>query len=209
MLVSLSDMKTYLNIPTLTTTYDAFLTQQLTLVSDMVEAYCGRKFQSATYIQTLYSEDYLGEMQNKLMLYHFPVKTIASVNIDTSPVTDYKVAKEYGIISKQYGFFGSGKELVVTYDAGYDVIPAPITTGIMSIVEEKYNRHKSGVSLNFGSDIQRVSIPGTISIDFDYTLTSNDRKTKFGIILGNYINLFDAYRSERNIIGSGKLTYVG
>jgi hypothetical protein len=78
----------------------------------------------------------------------------------------------------------------------------------LSIIEERYNKKKSGISLNFGSDVQRVSIAGTISVDFDYSLQSNERVSAYGTILGNYINVLDQYRSERVLTGSGMITYV-
>ncbi len=47
-----------------------------------------------------------------------------------------------------------------------------------------------------------------MSIDFDYTLQANERKTGFGMILGNYVNILDQYRSERPLIGAIKENYV-
>ena len=73
---------------------------------------------------------------------------------------------------------------------------------------ERYNKKSSGVDLNFGSDVQRVSIPGAISIDFDYSLSNNERKSAYGVILGSNSNILDDWRSERSVIGSGKLEYV-
>ena len=87
-------------------------------------------------------------------------------------------------------------------------MPTTIQYVVKAIVEERYNKKLSGVSLNFGSDVQRISIPGTISIDFDYTLTSNDRVNAFGNLLGSYLNLLDFYRSERAILGASRLNYV-
>jgi len=79
---------------------------------------------------------------------------------------------------------------------------------VYSLVEERYNKKLNGVNLNFGSDIQSVSIAGTISVQFDYSLESNTRKIGMGTILGNYVNVLDKYRSERVISGSGRLAYV-
>lgn len=200
-------MKTYLGISS--NTYDTFLTDQLNLVSDVVEAYCRRKFMTANYVETFYLDDF--EMKpTVLTTFHYPIKTITSIveDIVTISVDDYRVQKDYGIITKPDYFFREASKVIITYQAGFDVAPSPIRSVVMSIVEERYNKKVSGVSLNFGSDVQRVSIPGTISIDFDYSLTSNDRKNAFGNIVGNYMNILDPYRSERALMGPGRIAYV-
>jgi len=112
------------------------------------------------------------------------------------------------VTSSTNNFFLEGNILEIVYVAGYAALPAPIKSVELSILEERYNKKKSGISLNFGSDVQRVSIAGTISVDFDYSLQSNERVSAYGTILGNYINVLDQYRSERVLTGSGMITYV-
>lgn len=208
MLVSLADMKTYLGIDTLDTSQDAFLTEQLTLVSDAVEAYCRRVFTEDEYIQTYYKNDY--PISRQLLTFHYPVSAIDSIVEDgvTVDAADYRLQKGTGSVIKPYGNFYIAEETVVTYTAGYISIPSPVLNVVKSVVEERYNKKISGVTLNFGSDVQRISIPGSISIDFDYSLSNNDRKTSFGVILGSHVNVLDFYRSDRAIVGSGKLEYV-
>jgi hypothetical protein len=207
MLVSLADMKTYLVISG--STYDAFLTEQLTLVSDAVEGFCRRKFITANYIQTYYLEDFESK-PNVLDTFHFPLSVVTYVKEDgiTVDSADYRIHKPTGLITKPSYFFSCASVVEISYTAGEAAAPTPVQYVVKSIVEERYNKKVSGVSLNFGSDVQRVSIPGTISIDFDYTLTSNDRKNSFGNILGNYINNLDPYRSERAVNGAARIAYV-
>lgn len=205
MLVTLSDMKSYLNISD--NSQDAFLTDQLNLVSDTIEAYCRRVFNVATYEQTFYYQDY--EPVSKMELFHFPLVSVTSIVEDgtTLSTSEYRVNLPTGIIHKDCGFFYA-KQTVVTYSAGFATLPSPVKSVVYSVVEERYNKKSSGVNLNFGSDVQRISIPGAISIDFDYSLSNNDRKTPFGLILGNHLNVLDHYRSERAVVGSGKLVYI-
>ncbi len=206
MLASLADVKTYLGIST--DDDDTFLTQQITLVSDVIEAYCRRKILEADYSQTFYRGDY---NPSKLVeLYYFPVSAVTSIEVDEvalDPET-YRLHKPTGRITSTEGSFFIGEETIVLYTAGYAELPTPIMSVLSSIVGERYNKKKSGVDLNFGTDVQRISIPGAISIDFDYTLANNERKSTYGTILGNYVNILDDYRSERSVIGSGKLEYV-
>lgn len=205
MLVTLSDVKSYLGITG--TTYDAFLTEQITLVSDTIEAYCRRKFLSASYTQTFYSDE--NSPSKTLSLFMYPVISVASVVADDVAVTGYRTNKGTGILTRPDSYFFLGKETVVTYTAGFTTLPTPIRQVIYSLMEERYNKKVSGVAINFGSDVQRVSIPGTISIDFDYTLQNNERTSAFGTILGSYVNSLSYYRSHRAVLGDDKLIYLG
>jgi len=100
------------------------------------------------------------------------------------------------------------QELEVEYTAGYSDIPSVIEDVVFNVVEQRYNKKASGVALSFGNDVQRVSIPGVMSVDFDYTLQANERQSKYGMILGNYGNVLDPWRSERALIGEIKDNYV-
>lgn len=206
MLDTLANVKARLGITT--SDDDVFLTTQITLISDVIENYCGRKFAEADWIQTFYKDD-LTTLQ-KLTLFHFPVSDIAELTVDGVDVdpADIRIHKPTAIIKKKDKSLFLGEEIIVTYTAGYASIPTPILDVLDSIVSERYNKKKSGVELNFGSDVQRISIPGAISIDFDYSLTNNQRSSAFGTIIGNHANTLDAYRSERVVLGTGKLEYV-
>jgi hypothetical protein len=206
-LITLSEAKNYLGISAADTSFNSFLTQQISVVSEAIEAYCRRKFAQATYTQTYSFEDY-GYSPDELPLFMYPLVSITSITEDGIDLADYKANLPTGVIVNKGGFFTTGHELEVVYVAGYATIPALVKQVCYNVVEERYNKKKSGVSLNFGSDVQRISIPGTISIDFDYTLTQNERSNSFGSILGNNLNVLDFFRSERIVSGSGKLIYV-
>lgn len=204
MLSTLAEVKTRLGITT--DADDAFLTQQITLISDVIEAYCRRKFEEADWVQTFYKEDMTSVKE--LVLFHFPVSEISDLQIDDVPVTALRLHKESGTVRRSDKGNFTGEVIEVTYTAGYAEIPTPILDVLDSIVGSRYNKKKSGVSLDFGSDVQRISIPGAISIDFDYSLANNERKSAFGTILGNHANVLDSYRSERAVVGSSTLKYV-
>ncbi len=207
MLDSLVNVKSRLNITG--STYDTFLTAQITLVSDTIEAYLRRKLLTTTFTQTFYKTDYC---YSKLMeLFCYPVTELTSVVEDGVPVdaATYRLHKPTGrVLKTDRSYFFGADETVVTYDSGYDSLPTPILSVLDSVVQERYNKQTSGIDLNFGSDVQRISIPGAISIDFDYTLNNNDRKSAFGVILGANLNILDPYRCDRAILGSSKLIYV-
>lgn len=216
MLVSLADMKSYLGIDSSDTTYDAFLTLQLEIVSESIEGYCGRSFEKRTWNQTLYKQDWVN--QDKIYLYHYPLtQQVTSITKDDGTPMDLDEVVNLNPVAmlRRLGddgkflnfFFFDCDSIEVEYEAGYATIPAPIRSVVYSLVSETYSKKKVGIDVNFGNDVQRLSIPGVISIDFDYTLQSNERKNKYGMILGNYLNVLDSYRSERSI-GLGSLEYV-
>jgi hypothetical protein len=207
---TLTNIKSRLNITG--SSYDTFLQAQIDLISDTIEAYCRRVFTEADYVQTFYRDDYCA--CRLLELYHFPVTSDGSdiVITEDGQVLDtegFRLHKPSGRITRtDGGLFFLSEETEVEYSAGFTTIPSPILGVLDSLVLERYNKQSSGVGLNFGSDVQRISIPGSISIDFDYTLNNNDRKSAFGVVLGNNLNVLDSYRSERAILGASHLVYV-
>jgi hypothetical protein len=188
--------------------YDDFLTNQINLISEVIEAYCRRKFSATDWTQTFYDKSF-GRFR-PIELYYFPIISLASLNIDGVVLDSSSliIHKPTAQIRQKDGGSSYGEEIIVTYRAGYETIPLPILSVLDALIEERYNKKKSGVDLNFGSDVQRISIPGAISIDFDYTLSNNDRKSSYGVILGNYVNILDDWRSERAVLGSDKIEYI-
>lgn len=206
MLDTLANVKSRLGITT--SADDAFLTAQITLISDTIEAYCRRSFVVDDYIQTFYRGDYVPSRM--LELFHYPLTAVATIEEDGIELdTDfYRVHKPTGRIIRTDGIFFFSNETVVTFSSGLAAIPTPILSVLDSLVQERYNKKTSGLDLNFGSDVQRISIPGAIAIDFDYSLNNNERKSAFGVILGSNLNILDQYRSERAILGNSTLVYV-
>lgn len=203
MIVTLVEMKAYLN--ELTTDYDVFLTQQLAVVNNAIENYCGRKFDPTTYTQTFYRDDIGQDSVSELFTFHYPVSLVTSATDENGEVyTDIRLRGEKGQLvlqesnRKQKWFFGYEK-LTVVYDAGYTTMPPELQQVVYSIVAEAYNKQRNGIDVGFGNDVQRVSIAGVMSVDFDYTLQPNERSSAFGMIIGNWSNVLDFYRSERAI----------
>jgi hypothetical protein len=143
-------------------------------------------------------------------MFHYPLISVTSVDEDdiTLPTSEYRVHYPTGTITKPEFFFTGIEVTEITYSAGYATTPVIVKNVILALIQEKFNQKTSGVPLNFGSDVQSIAIPGTISISYDYSLDSNQRKSAYGVIIGSYANALDMFRSERRVIGSGKLKYV-
>ena len=208
-LITLSDMKDYLGETS--SDYDTFLTTQLEVVSEAVENYCGRKFAQASYTQTFYWDDFKVP-QKYLYLFHYPLISIESAEINNesilSSIRFHKPSAKVTYFPRQFFFSWEREEVVFEYTAGFATVPAPVLSVVRTVVEERYNKKVAGIDLNFGKDVQQISIPGTINVAFDYTLQANERKNAFGMILGDQTNILDMYRSERPIVGEIKENYV-
>lgn len=206
MLSTLTEIKTYLGFASPATpdaTWDSFLTFQGELMTETIEGYCGRLFQSATYVQKFYREHRVGKLKD-IYTYQFPIISITEITEDDGdPITDYLIEKDVGLISRSFPevWLGCTDILEITYVAGFAVVPKPVMYTYYSLIEANYNKKKAGVDINFGRDVQRISIPGALSIDFDYTLDANERKNRYGAILNGYLNILDPYRSERVLTG--------
>lgn len=204
---TLANVKERLNITN--GDYDAFLQTQIDLVSDAIEGYLRRKVLQTTYTQHFYKEDYRRSLM--LELYAYPIASVASIVEDTVPLdsSNWRLHKPSGRITRlDFTAFFWASETIVTYTAGLADVPNPVLSVLDSCVQERYNKQSSGVSLNFGSDVQRISLPGSLSIDFDYTTHNNDQSIAFGVILGNNCNILDPYRSHRTVIGDSRLVFL-
>lgn len=201
-LITLTKVKEYLGETT--TDYDDFLQDQIDVVSEAVESYCGRKFALDTYTQTFY-DDQFDFPPKEIYTFHYPLVSVSSVVQGSEDITSsVRVHNESGHLYRKERFLALADDVVVQYQAGFAEIPAPVRSAVFSIVAERYNKKVRGLDLGFGSDVQSISVPGSINIQFDYTLQSNERTSKFGMLLQNYINMLDPYRSER-VISSGSI----
>jgi len=218
-LVTLDSVKTYLGIDPMDTTQDDFLNSEIALFDETVQNYCNRIFEVNTYTETIYYDDFKDSFEH--YLYHHPISTITSVTEKapnaTDEVQEYRINKrtgglvvvdDYGKKKRLFTNYVIGAYLEIVYDAGYATVPMEIQESIKALIQQRYNRRQSGVDLNFGNNVQRISIPGVMGIDFDYTLNSNERQNKYGMLLGDYLNVFDNYRSERTVIGDLTEVYL-
>ncbi len=76
LLVSLTDMKALLGIDPGNTDDDAYLTNELTSMSAIVEKYCAREFTQATYTDVLDYYDGVNVVTNS-----YPIDSVVSVTL--------------------------------------------------------------------------------------------------------------------------------
>lgn len=216
MIVTVEQMKTYLQIDQSDTSHDVFLLDQISLIQSAMENYCGRKFDEQTYIETYYRDEVNQDLVPTIFTTHYPIVSIEAVTEGEDEVVTYRLNKSRGQITRMNDcfrketWFQSEQVLEVSYTAGYtsENSPRELQQVIYGLVSENYNKRQAGIDINFGSNVQRVSVAGVMSIDFDYTLNSNERKNAFGIILGDWANVLDRFRSEQYITGKIMETYL-
>jgi len=104
---------------------DGLLKILISQYSDLIETYCHRHFSKGEYIET-----YDGDGSTKLFLNEFPIISIASLSIDSIACDsgDYKVYASEGMIKLVDGsvFTKGNQNVEITYNAGYEAIPADI-----------------------------------------------------------------------------------
>lgn len=213
-LVPTTEVKTYLGITD--SSLDTFLDTQGEILSDAFELYCSRKFLTASYTQEVFLDELNDEYFRELNLYHYPIQSITSVvaSFLDDPITDYRLISNTGVLRKSNGWFsgsyGSSEEdkITIQYVAGFDELPNPLKQSYFNLMNQAYQKRSSGIGIDFGSNVQRLSIPGTISVDFDYSLETNNRNRGLGQIIGNEANVLDLYRSERTMIGTVRNGHV-
>ena len=220
-LVTLNDTKDYLGIALIDATYDVFLQTQIDMLSETILNYCNRVFEQTTVTETIYQDDYPDNIEH--YLYYHPVISITSVtekqpnSVDVVQ-TSFRINKRTGRLEMQddcgskarlFQDYFIGASLEIVYEAGYATVPLEIQEAVFGLIQVRYNRFTSGVPLDFGNNVQRIGIPGVMNLDFDYTLNSNERKNKYGMILQDYLNIFDNYRSERTMVGENSNIYLG
>jgi hypothetical protein len=171
-------MKNFLNISLVDTTFDTFLETQISVVSEAVEGYCNRKFSLRSYVEYFFREDF-SETTYKIQARQFPIVSLQSLQVSDS-------------------------EDSLTWE-GIASYRLHKPSGIINSQEGLF---RSGRVLKMTYSAGYAEIPGSIAIDFDYSLNQNERKSAYGVILGNFLNVLDPFRSERVVSGPSKLSYL-
>lgn len=103
----------------------------LQTASDQVEAYCERKFELQTHIETIW-----GSGTNKIFVDQYPLASVEEVTYEDDFGGIYTVDTNYirfhpsGILEWKYpmtqGPFYRSRIYTVTYTAGFDPVPGPV-----------------------------------------------------------------------------------
>jgi len=141
-LCALADVKTWLQIPSGTTTDDALLSALITQVSQWVDSYCNRNLAQATYTEV---RD--GKGGTRKMIKNYPIQSITTVKIGSViiPLSPDGIQPGYtwdsnSITLHGYRFDKDQSNVTFVYSGGYPTgqIPSEITLAAIQLVALRY-----------------------------------------------------------------------
>lgn len=160
-LTTVAAVKSYLKIADTNTVDDSRIELLINACSSTIENFCRRNFIK----QTFTDEEYDGNDHRYLNLYNYPVQSVQSVTLNDELVDsiEYIVKKKTGILARKYNNTLSGisynryvpiwpkgdANILVTYTAGYDVIPADLEQACILYVMSFYKSDVANFSTTF------------------------------------------------------------
>jgi hypothetical protein len=177
-LTTVDAVKEYLKIPLDNTGDDSRIEGLINACSASIENYCQRSFKKQQYVD----EEYDGNNYKYINLLNYPVVSVDSVTLnDTLLTTDqYTVKKKPGILVRKYtgidvdyyyrwhnAFWPQGDgNILVTYTAGYDVIPADLEQSCILYVMSFYKSDLANFSTQFadGFVFKQDAIPVQVKL---------------------------------------------
>ena len=191
LLVSLDNMKNLLGIALGNTDDDAYLTNELTSMSAIVEKYCARVFTLGSYVEEV--DYYDGDT---VIVNSYPITTLTSVTLDGdildltgSPV---KVIRADGSLELKEGSFCNYSNVEIAYEGGFDPIPYDIQRVVSDLVHSRYaNKFINDPTRRIRSE----GIPDVANYIYERTKAFEDNP-----LLGPYMHILDVYISSRALI---------
>jgi uncharacterized phiE125 gp8 family phage protein len=160
-LTTVAAVKSYLKIADTNTIDDARIEGLINACSSAIENFCRRNFK----MQTFTDEEYDGNDHRYLNLYNYPIQSVESVTLNDEVVDakEYIVKKKIGILARKYNNTLSGisynryvpiwpkgdANILVTYTAGYDVIPADLEQACILFVMSFFKSDVANFSTTF------------------------------------------------------------
>ncbi len=133
-IVTLSEMRSFLNIPTAQTGKDSLLIDLLDSYNTEMELYLG-----VTMINSTYTETYDGNDKDSLFLKHYPIISVTTLTIDDVAQvlnTDYYIHGEEGYIKLEDDTFGDELSSVdIVYVAGHGAARANISAVLKNVLK--------------------------------------------------------------------------
>ena len=157
-IVTLADVKDFIGIPTAQTTRDSVLTRLI------AAATAWATYVSDAIIPTTYTNEVHSGGGPTIVLFNTPIVSVSSIieyvgstaytlnpsEAGTNQTYGYSIDNPAaGIISRRWNgmvgsFVGGRNNIVVTYKAGYEVIPADIATYVLMDIQVLYNQSQQG-----------------------------------------------------------------
>lgn len=177
----------------------------LKVISEAIETYCNRKFESGTFVDTFRHLRNVTSVQ----VAQFPVSAVTSVIVDGQALmglVDYQLDKDSGIFYFGDSMFGvsegiiSCEEMAIIYTGGYPEIPAVIQQVVLDFVDFKYTPPSQMATDTTSSqaNIKTVQIEGVGAVTYESSSNSNIGSAAAvkagGPLLGFNYSTLDPYR---------------
>lgn len=162
-LTTLDAVKSYLKIPLDQTVDDTRIEWLINACSSAIENFCRRSFGLQTYT----NEEYDGNNTRYINLLNYPVSSISQVTVNGNIITSdqYKVKSKTGVLARigpypntftglsmsrfQTVWNRGDANILVTYIAGYDVIPADLEQACILYVMAFFKSDVANFSTTF------------------------------------------------------------
>lgn len=162
-LTTVDNVKSYLKIDTSITVDDSRIEMLINACSSAIENFCRRTFNTTTYTD----EEYDGNNTRYINLENYPVSSISQVTVNGEVISSdqYKVKAKTGVLARigpyPNTFTGlsisrfntvwnrGDANVLVTYIAGYDVIPPDLEQACILYVMSFYKSDVANFSTTF------------------------------------------------------------
>jgi len=130
-LTNVPDVKETMGIASSDLTWDNIITRAINQGTEMIEGWCGRRFQATDYV-----EYYDASYSQQLILRQYPIISLTSIeardttlnnnSFNTVTTDQYFVDNNAGVIDAISFFWGKYDQWRITYRAGFATIPSDI-----------------------------------------------------------------------------------
>jgi hypothetical protein len=189
-------------MPSGDTSKDEEISASMSAALAIAENYCDRKFMYREETASFYYDT-----TGKYSLKRYPITEIINIEDSDGNIPPYKIHHAVGhILLKNYNF---ADQLVITYRAGYNPLPADLELALWGIFDAAYasiSKAMSGTGMgsstaNVGA-ISSINIPdvGTVSFNTDAAASTSTNavaaKTASWGQYGPFFLLLDAYKDH-------------
>lgn len=169
---------------------DTEIDAAIVVAVELIETFLDRKLEFATEVESF---NFSGA---SLSLLRYPIDSIASIAGDGLNEPDYSLDKKNGLI-----FFTDHigqKELTVTYDGGYNVLPKPLEMAVISVFDNVYGA-VFDQDYDAGNDEIKTVKAGDLAITYERGTgyaghTGNEATSRF--LTADLIGMLQHYRRQ-------------
>lgn len=190
--ITLDQGKTRLGIDLGDATQDAEVQAAIDYATALVETYCQRNFEQATYIEN-YSLIPYRPVSTSIPLKNWPVVTIDEIDIDDEIVTPtYKLDPVRGVLYFTSGSWYDKVLLKITYTGGYNPVPDDLTNATLDVMAARFYTKDNDPSKG---PVKFERIDGSVSVSYGQSVIEQGDGSMG--ILAPFAMILNFYRSER------------